>query len=245
MTNHELINQLYQKTLEIYDHEGLKCLRGSTDDDYILNGKNILVWHSEATSKLKQRFDHFQNMDSLLIISDEIMYFTAQLYFYKPFLNNPLDNPLRIKGKVYYPYIMSLPDRRYFMFSEIVIEKIYAFWGQIANLLAASLDEEICEQQIFFPSILQKIKNQVSDNFIWLDNFKRIEYNEINSHRRMIVHHRGLETKFRNDHTKSFSNKDEMEKLIHDRDELPNYFKTHIDRTLTGFEKSLGLISEN
>lgn len=245
MENQELINKFHQKTLEIYDREGLICLRGSTDDDYILNGKNILIWHSEATSGLKQKFDHFQNIDSLLFISDEIMYFTAQLYFYKPFLNNPLENPLRVKEKVYYPYHMSLSDKRYFMFSEIVIEKIYAFWGQIANLLAASLDEEIDGQRIFFPNILQKINNKDSENFRWLDKFKNIEYTEINSHRKMIVHNRGLETKFRTEHIKSFSSKNEMEKLIQDRDELTEYFKMHIKMTLIGFEKTLGLISDN
>jgi hypothetical protein len=245
MENRELINQFHQKNLEIYDKEGLTCLRGTVEDDYILNGKNILVWHSEATSKLKHKFNHFENIDSLLFISDEIMYFTAQLYFYKPYLNNPLENPLRIKDKVYYPYKMSLSDKRYFMFSEIVIEKIYSFWGQIANLLAASLDEEINDQSIFFPGILQKITNKSSDNFLWLDNFKKNEYSELNSHRKMIVHHRGLETKFRSDHIKSFSSKEQMEMVIHDRDGLTDYFKTHINLTLTGFEKSLGLIIEN
>ena len=245
MENPNLINLFHQKALEIYDREGLGCLRNSENKDYSLNGKNILVWYSEATSKLKQKFDHFQNRNSLLFISDEILYFTGQLYFYKPFLNNPLDNPIRIKEKVYYPYNWSLSDKRYFMFSEIVIEKIYAFWGQIANLLAASLEEKIDDQRIFFPSILQKITNKDSGNFQWLNNFKDIEYKEINSHRKMIVHHRGLETKFRTDHIKSFSSKEEMEKLIHDRDDLTDYFKMHIKMTLIGFDKTLSLISEN
>jgi hypothetical protein len=244
MSNQELLNRLHQKTLEIYDREGLKCLRGTAEDDYVLNGKNILVWHSEATSKLKHPFDHFQNIDSLLFISDEIMYFTAQLFFYKPLLNNPLENPIRIKEKVYYPYQMSLSDRRYFMFSEIIIEKIYAFWGQIANLLAASLDEEINDQRVFFPIVVNKITRQDSKYFHWLYKFMNTEYNKLNLHRKMIVHHRGLETKFRSDHINSFSSKNEMERIIHERDELTDYFKMHIELTLEGFEKSLGLISE-
>ena len=244
MNDLEIVNLLHERMLEIYHQEKLKCLRGSTYDNYIINGRNILEWHSKATSNLKQKFNHFENLDNMLIISDEIMYFTAQLYFFRPYLYNPLENPIRVRGKVYYPYKMYLSDRRYFMFSEIVIEKIYGFWGQIANLLAASLYDEVNDYQIFFPVILQKISNQTSENFLWLDNFMKHEYAEINSHRRMIVHHRGLETKFRADHNKSFSSQEDIEKLIHERDELPDYFKMHIELTLTGFEKSLELVSE-
>lgn len=244
MTNFELINELHSKTIEIYHKENLRCLRENEEHDYTLNGKNILTWHSEATSNLKQPFNHFENIDNLLFISDEIMYFTSQLFLYRPYLNNPLDNPIRIKDKVYFPYSMYLADRRYFMFSEIVFEKVYAYWGQIANLLAASLEEKIEENRIYFPGIIQKISRKDSENYKWLFNFINSDYSELNSHRKLIVHHRGLETKFKFEHLKVGSDRIEMERLIHDRDELPEYFKKHIELTLIGFEKSLEFISE-
>jgi hypothetical protein len=245
MTNQELINSLYNKTLEIYQEEGLKSLRGSIDHEYFLNGRNILKWYSDVSKKLNQKFDHFENLDSLLFISDEIKYFTAQLYLYRPFLDNPLENRSRYNNKVIYHYRKSLPDRRYFMFSEIIFEKLYAFWGQLAKLLAASLNKKINDHQIFFANILLKIPNQDSENFLWLDNFLKTEYNKINLYRKQIVHHRGLETRFTAAHTKFSTNLEEIEKLIHERDRLPEYFKINIDFTLTGFEKTLALISEN
>jgi hypothetical protein len=244
MTNLEIMNFLHKRYLEIYSQEQLKCLRGSTEDSYVLNGKNILEWHSEATRNLKPDFNHFENIDNLLYTSDSIMYFTGQLYFFRPLLYNPVEYPITIKDKEYYPYHMSLSDRRYFMFSEITFEKIYAFWSQIAILLAASIDEEIDYRRIYFPTILQKVNNQDSESFSWLDKFAKNEYIEFNSHRKMIVHHRSLETKFRSDHTKSFSRKEEMEKIVRERDELPEYFKNHIELTLIGFEKALDLVSK-
>jgi hypothetical protein len=244
MTNLEILNLLHDRYLEIYSREKLKCLRGTNEDNYILNGKNILEWHSEATKGLKRDFNSFENIDNLLYISDSIMYFTAQLYFFRPFLYNPVENPIVIRDKKYYPYHMSLSDRRYFMFCEITFEKIYTFWSQIAILLAASIDEEIDYRRIYFPTILQKVNNQDCESFSWLDKFAKNEYAEFNSHRKMIVHHRSLETKFRSDHIKSFSIKEEMEKLVRERDELPEYFRNHIELTLIGFEKAINLVSK-
>jgi len=60
----------------------------------------------------------------------------------------------------------------------------------------------------------------------------------------MIVHHRTIEAQFRENQEKSGSNKTEMERLVNNRNGLPDYFKMHINKTLIGFEKSLGLISE-
>lgn len=71
------------------------------------------------------------------------------------------------------------------------------------------------------------------------------EYTELNFHRKLIAHHQGLETKFKFDHLKAGSNKEQMEDLIYSRNGLPEYFKKHIELTLIGFEKSLNLISEN
>jgi len=244
MTTSELINELHSKTLDIYHKEKLKCLRESEENDYTLNGKNILIWHSEATKNLKQKFNHFENIDNLLFISDEIMYFTSQLFLYRPFLNNPLENPITIKEKTYFTYTMYIADRRYFMFSEITFEKVYAYWGQIAKLLAAAFEEEIDESRIFFPRIIQDFPKKDSDNYKWLSKFLNTEYTELNSHRKLIVHHRGLETKFKFEHLKAGSNRAQMEQLIHDRNELPEYFKMHIELTLIGLEKSLELISE-
>lgn len=245
MTDPELIEILHSKTIEIYERENLKSLRNSGDEDYILYGKNILVWHSEATKLLKKPIDHFDSIDSLLFVSDEIMYFTSQLYFFKPFLYNPLENPVSLNNKFYYPYHMSLADKRYFMFTEVIFERIYAYWGLIAKLLAASMTEKFNEHQIYFPNVVQRIKNQTSNNFLWLDKFSKNEYQELNSRRRIIVHQRGIETQFRRNHLNAGSNKDEMKILINERDSLPDYFKMHVDMTLTGFEMTLNFIAEN
>lgn len=245
MNTSELINEIHNKTIEIYQTENLKCLRENEKEDYNLNGKNILIWHSEATKNLKQDLNHFENIDNLLFISDEIMYFTSQLFLYRPFLYNPLDNPVWVNKKTYFPYSMYIVDRRYFMYTEVAFEKVYAYWGQIAKLLAATFEEKLDETKIFFPRIIQNLPKKDSENYTWLSDFMRNAYTELNSHRKLIVHHRGSETKFKFDHLKAGSNKEQMEDLIHNRDGLPEYFKKHIELTLIGFEKSLNLISEN
>jgi hypothetical protein len=35
-----------------------------------------------------------------------------------------------------------------------------------------------------------------------------------------------------------------MEKLVRERDELPEYFRNHIELTLIGFEKAINLVSK-
>lgn len=244
MNKLQLIEELHRRTLEIYHNENLKCLRENDGEEYYLQGKNILVWHSETTKYLRQPFNHFENLDNLMFISDEIMYFTSQLFFYRPFLDNPLKNSIKLEDKSYFPYSMYLCDRRYFMFSEITFEKIYAYWGQIANLLAAAFVEKMDDSKIFFSRIVKDYPNKTNESYKWFFAFLENEYAEFNSYRRMIVHHRGLETKFRFDHLKAASNQEEMEKLIKYRNELPEYFKMHIGLTLIGFEKALKLISE-
>lgn len=245
MNTSDLIKEIHDNTIDIYQNENLKCLRESEKDDYTLNGKNILIWHSEATKNLKQDFNHFENIDNLLFISDEIMFFTSQLFFYRPFLYNPLENPLLINDKTYYPYSLYMVDRRYFMFTEVLFEKVYAYWGQIAKLLAAKFEEKVDEDKIFFPMIIQKFPIKDSENYRWFLDFMHSDYKELNSHRKLIVHHRGSETKFKFDHLKAMSNKEQMEELIQNRNGLPEYFKKHIELTLVGFEKSLNLISES
>jgi hypothetical protein len=140
---------------------------------------------------------------------------------------------------------MSLADKRYFMFTEVIFEKIYAYWGLIARLLAASMTEKLNDHQIYFPNVLQRIKNQTSNNFIWLYQFSKNEYQELNARRRIIVHQRGIETQFRRNHLNSGSNKDEMKTLINERNTLPDYFKMHIDLCIKGFEVTLNFISES
>jgi hypothetical protein len=139
---------------------------------------------------------------------------------------------------------MYMVDKRYLMFAEIVFEKIYAYWNQIAILLSASLTEKVNIQRVSFPLILDKIPNKESINYNWLNEFRNNEYKVMNTHRKKIVHHRGLETDFRMNHHKSIGDRTKIEILIKERDMLPEYFKMHIDLTLVGFEKSLNLISE-
>lgn len=244
MNDIDLIEILHNRTIEIYSREGIRSLRNPGEEEYMLNGKNILEWHSEATAFLIHRIDPFDNIDSLLFVSDEIMYFTSQLYFYRPHLFNPLENPITLPNGVYFPYYMSISDKRYFMISEVIFEKFYAFWGFIAQLLAGSLKERMNDYDITFSRVLSKIQKHDSDNFKWLRHFYENDYRELNERRRIIVHQRSAETQFRRFHSESASNIDDMERQVHVRNGLPEYFKNQINNTLEGFEMTLNFISE-
>ena len=66
----------------------------------------------------------------------------------------------------------------------------------------------------------------------------------MNGKRKEIVHYLTHDTDFRHKHLTKSSNEDELFLLIAERDELPDFYKSHIKTTLDGFEKTVLLIEE-
>ncbi len=234
---------------EIYNKKELKCLRGEREDDHRLAGRSVYEWYFNTCDKIRDRDETFEYqfvIDNLLFYSDEIMFFTANLILVQPFLTDPEFGKLELEGKEIYPYDSNLADKRFNMYTEIIIEKLYSYWSQISLILKGYFIPQLSQYRVNFASVINELeKNKIeSENFNWLLKFKKGEYSILNKKRKEIVHTASADTTYRKAFFKNISNPDELRKYIEERQNLPSYFKKHILYSISGFEKTLNLINE-
>ncbi|HEK22159.1 Cthe_2314 family HEPN domain-containing protein [Mucilaginibacter sp.] len=248
MDSQELIGVLQDKIVEIYKEQNLNCIRG-IHLDYKLNGREILVWHSDVTRKASnanQDFSYLENLDDIFFCSEELLYFTAYLFLYRPYINNPLDDGRMFNGEMVYPNYQNLESKRYSMYADVVSQKTYNFWDRIGDLLASYFPDRIKPHKVFFGTALDVIPEDFhkSDNYKWLRNFNDSNFSEVNRIRKRIVHYATSDTDYKNNHLKHSSNKEKMEKLQSERMSLPEFYQNQIKLTIEGFEKTLLLLEE-
>lgn len=250
MTDKELIHNLNKRISKIYEENEIKCLRGNKDDNYILNGKEILVWYYETNSLTKEvsgDFDYNKLLDDLFFCSDEIMFSLANLYLYLPYINNPLFEAYFFNDRYIYPNFQNLEAKRFNMFADTVLEKLYKYWDRIGDLLASYFPYLLKPFQVEFTRIIDKIPESLrsNENFVWLNKFRNNEYKQFNTLRKNVVHYETIDTGFKYSTMKSVDDKESITKLMKYRTQFPEMIKKHIDYTLIGFEKTLNFISES
>jgi hypothetical protein len=241
----------YQKLVkEIYYEQNLSCLSG-LNNEYLLNGRPILVWHNEVTRKFAVKnsghFNYLKNLDDILFCSDELLYFTALLFLYRPFINNPLKEAYYLSDTKVYPNIQNLHGKRYGMFADVASQTAYNFWDRIGDMIASFFPEKIKPERVFFTTTLDIIPSEFrnSPNFLWLQNFRETDFNELNEKRKQVVHYTTSEIEYQYKHLeKGVSDREEMEKIQLERKGIADFYKRHIELTFIGFEKSLLLLEE-
>ena len=249
MENSRIINDLQTATFQIYKENGLASISGM-DSKYILNGRSIFEWHLSATRKSMIKhgttFNYFQNLDDILFCSDELLYFTGQLYLYRPFINNPLRDSYYAGDKNVYPNIQNLAAKRYSMFSDVVGQSAYNYWDRIGDLIASFFPKIIKPERVFFVSAIEAVPSEfhTSINYAWLDDFKNNGYKELNKMRKDIVHYKTSDTTYKHQHLASSNNRELIAELHAEREALPDYYKKHLALTIEGFEKTLSLLEE-
>jgi len=249
MDKHDLIIEFKEILKEIYKQEGLNCLRG-INYDYTVNGKQILQWHNEVTRKCAIKncgsFNYNQNIDDLITCSDEIMYFTGQLFLFRPYINNPLLYPIIKPSTIVYQNLQNYEATCYYMITDVVSEKLYNYWDRIGDLIASFFSDLIEPKDVFFPKIIQIIpeKYQKIKGYKWLKEFKENEYVKLNSKRKQSVHYITTSTSFKYRRFSSSSNKEETEKWVSDRNAIPDFFKNQIELTVEGLFMTLSFLEE-
>jgi len=244
MDRHELIWEYQRSIIDIYKEHDLTSLRG-LEDKYEINGRQIIMWHSEATRKCSVKhngqFNYFKNFDDLLFCSDELLYFTAHLYLYRPYINNPIEEGFHFSGRMVYPNYQNLEAKRYSMFADVTSQKAYNYWDRIGDLIASFFPDRIKPHNVFFPSAIEAIPTDFhnSDNYLWLKDFKENGYVELNKMRKQIVHYTTSDTDFKHKHLERTSDKEAMQALQSEREYIADFYKNHISLTLTGLEKTL------
>jgi hypothetical protein len=239
------ILQNYQNLIhEKYIEHSLTSIRG-LKDNFEIKGKQIYIWHEEVTRKFSfkhnYKFNYNQNIDDLIFNSDELLYFTAQLYLYRDFINNPINDSYNYSGKIIYPNLQNLYSKRYNMLIDLTFQITYNYWDRIGGLIASVFPDRIKSNKIFFPSAIDAIPSDFEKNesFLWLKNFKENEYLELNKSRKLIVHYNSSDTIFKYSHLENVTNFDKITSLQDKKESIPELFKTHISLSLIGIEKTL------
>lgn len=243
MDRHELIWEYQRSIIDLYKEHGLTSLRG-LDDKYEINGRQIIMWHSEVTRKCSVKhngqFNYFKNFDDLLFCSDELLYFTAHLFLYRPYINNPIEEGFQFSGRMVYPNYQNLEAKRYSMFADVTSQKAYNYWDRIGDLIASFFPDKIMPHNVFFPTAIEAIPADFhdSENYLWLKDFKENGYVELNKMRKQIVHYTTSDTDFKHKHLERTSDKEAMQELQREREHIADFYKNHISLTLTGLEKT-------
>ena len=246
----EIIWKYHQLHQRMYAEHSLKSLSG-LNNEYKLNGRELLIWHGEATRKCSIKysgqFNYWKNLDNILFCSEEILYYTSSLFLYRPYINNPLKEAFCSGGTMIYPNYQNHYAKRYSMFTDVVCQCVYNYWDRIGDLIASFFPTLIAPSRVFFTTVIDIIPQQFhsSQNYIWLNNFRKIEFKQLNEMRKQIVHYSTSETDYKHLHLDNGgTDREEMVKIQAQRESLPEFYKSHIELTLIGMEKTLLLLEE-
>lgn len=250
MKPEELIWEYQKLHQNIYREYELKNLSG-LNLEFILEGRELLVWHSEVTRKCSIKyngtFNHMKNLDDILFCSDELLYFTASLYLHRPFINNPLKESFYFSGMTIFPNYQNHYATRYSMFANIAFQVVYNFWDRIGDLIASYFPDAIDPKKIFFSTAMDLIPADFhsDENYQWLNNFRRNQYRELNEMRKKVVHYTTINTEYKHQHIENgTTNRVQMERIQAEREALPDFFKNQIDLSITGFARTLSILEK-
>lgn len=181
-----------------------------------------------------------------MLCSDELLYFTAHLFLYRPFINDPIKESYSFKGQTVFPYIMNIEGKRYDMFADIADQIAYNYWDRIGDLIASFFPDSIDPHRICFCTAIEAIPKEFhcSDNYQWLNEFKQKEYVELNKKRKQIVHYTNSNTDFSHKHFEVSDDKEAVQANQDERKGLADFYKNHIALTRTGIEKTLLFLEE-
>jgi hypothetical protein len=168
------------------------------------------------------------------------------MYLHKPFLWDFLSNWFDHNNKKNFYYYSSLHDSRYMTYCDLLFQSIYNYWDKIGDLLAFYFVPKLNGKEFYFSKVLKKIPTDYkkSHNFLWLLEFDKNDYSDLNSKRIQTVHYSNYSSSFKENWMANVSNEVGIEKLQNEISSLTDYFKIHLEKVIIGFEKALNLIDE-
>lgn len=246
-----LIESIESKVISIYKKENLIPLRGE-NSSYKINGKKILIWHGDVVRKCcianneifkAKKYSPRKNLDDLFFSSDEIIYFTAHLYFYRDFINNPLKDSINSSGRKLYPMLENLAGKRYDMYLGVVYEKLYNYWDRIGDMIASFFPMKF-KGDVYFSRTINTLYKDYKDNpdMQWLKNFADTEYSNFNKERINIVHDISKNINQKWDVLKNVDSDQEAIDFQIKRESYPDYFKDMNEDCKIGFQKAMNFL---
>ncbi|MBL0102408.1 MAG: hypothetical protein IPP51_00710 [Bacteroidetes bacterium] len=95
--------------LNIFSEQTLRSVSGF-NREYVINGEQVVLWHSKTTTRTHAPYansfdldgvgerNHQTNFDDIDQYSDELLYSTAELYLYRPYINDPFKDVQKVAG---------------------------------------------------------------------------------------------------------------------------------------------------
>lgn len=182
-------------------------------------------------------YSDFKIFDELLFISRDIKYYTALLFYFKPYITDSSYDGT---------YYQTPEDRRYMMFASICFQSVYNFWDRIGDLLALFFQTGLHDTSIYFSRVLNNFPKDYkeSENFQWLKNHYDSEIKNLLGQRDNIVHSYQLECEYYWRVIEAKMDISKTQKIQKEKEAFPIKFKRQSDLILKGFEMALKLIEE-
>lgn len=223
MTNMEIIDLANERLFDVYRVENLVCL---SDNNYQYRDVNVLgvpvsnfddpIWNST------------KNLWDLIVCTQDVKYFTGQLFLHLPYINNPIEDigPTPWGKSISY-YYQNMCDRRYCMFVSCCYEKLYNYWDRVGDLLHSFFHTLMKISVVDFSKMIEALFNngERDEDFMWLKAVKDNEFNDLNKYRKNVVHYYQYESSYRFNHNTNATNLAVIEGLWKEKKNFPDYFE--------------------
>jgi hypothetical protein len=211
-TNLEVLNEAREKLLAVYVSENMVCF---SDNHFSFKGVNIMAAPDAGFEH--PEWNSYKNLRDIINCNQDLMYFTGNLFLYRPLINNPLEDIDAVTFE--FPvslYHQNIYDHRYCTYVSSCFEKAYNYWDRIGDLLHS-----------FYPGLIPNIKavdfarmidqlyaiGERDEDFLWLWNFKTTEYSNLNRFRKDVVHYYQYETSYHYNHVTNATNFEALAQL--------------------------------
>jgi hypothetical protein len=220
-----------------------------SDNEYIYKGLNVLDFvHFSKINPKFQKFNKFNVLDDIRNCIDDLRLFTAKLYLYRPYINDPTKETVFTGDGEHSTYFQNEYDWKYSSYISCCYEKLYNFWDRIGDSLAYYLDVNLKEWQVDFAKVMDKLTEDgrygSSHHFNFLKDFKTVNYKYFNEVRREVVHYSQFEASYQQAFVKNFNSKIDLEKQFQEKNKMPEYFKKKLEEACDGYFHAYHLIKE-
>jgi hypothetical protein len=270
MENKNYSQYVEEQIFEIFEKENLKSLADVKDyfpkhDENLIKiyqkryfknfQENIIVENielfDEKTAEIKNEKIWKLSFD-IKNCNDDLKLFVAQLFIFRPHINNPNLEKTNFNRIIHYGYNQNFSDWNYSSIVSCCFEKLYNYWDRIGDIISLYLNvfSEKDEHKITFASVIDNLDKKGTysndENFKFLKSFKDNEFKEFNKTRKEVVHYNQFETTYRYDFIfKFYDNEEKIMEIWEWKKNMPEYFKNHLELSLLGYENCYNFIKNN
>ncbi len=209
----------------------------------MLSWSNSITRHRNCAFETA-RINYHQLIDDLMFISDELVYFTAHLFLYRDYINDPLEDARKTDGgQTYYPVFTNVPGKRYTMYLNVCYEKVCNYWDRIGDLIASFFSDDFTGN-IYFSNVIKDLRGAYAgnDDFDWLSDFASTIFKDYNANRIKTVHTISHSTENKWKQLGQVADEAKTRELSEKILSYPEEFKKMADLSIEGLIKTLNLL---